>query len=212
MRSISASGTDVAFDSFATNLASTPAGAINGRDIYVRNLTAGTTTRVSVSTGGTQPDDYSMHPSISADGRYVAFDSSATDLIIGDTNGYCGDVFLRDVTGGTTTRLSESSGGTQGDGESDFASISADGRYVSFESWATNLVPEDTNNRNDVFAAPEPRHCHLHLDPGPDRFDTAIKISQAIFPGALPAGSGVVLAPGWESYQEALCGAPLAAA
>ena len=89
-------------------------------------------------------------PSISADGRFVAFESLASNLVPGDTNGV-GDVFVHDRQTGTTERVSVSSAGTQGNGDSAVPSISADGRFVAFVSVASNLVPGDTNGRLDVF-------------------------------------------------------------
>ena len=89
-------------------------------------------------------------PAISADGRFVAFDSEATNLVPGDTND-ASDVFVRDRQTGTTRRVSVSSGGAQGNGASFDPAISADGRFVAFNSDATNLVPGDTNGAADVF-------------------------------------------------------------
>jgi Tol biopolymer transport system component len=92
----------------------------------------------------------SIAPALSADGRYIAFDSSATNLVAGDTNGKR-DVFVYDRTTRQTTMVSVSSDGTPGNGDSMSASISADGRYVAFLSQATNLVTGDTNGLADVF-------------------------------------------------------------
>jgi hypothetical protein len=145
---ISADHRFVAFGSLADNMV---AGDTNGTsDVFVRDRFTGTTERVSVSTGGGQADDFSSLPSISGDGRYVAFHSLATNLVAGDTNGAM-DVFVRDRQAGTTIRVSVSSAGLQGDGASDNPAISADGRYVAFRSLATNLVAGDTNATYDVF-------------------------------------------------------------
>jgi len=105
---------------------------------------------VSVATGGTQANDYSYYPSISSDGRYVAFQSGADDLVPGDTNGVA-DIFVRDRQAGTTERVSVATDGTQGNGESNVPWISVDGRYVVFPSDASNLVLGDTSHRRDVF-------------------------------------------------------------
>jgi hypothetical protein len=148
--SISADGRYVAFDSSATNLVP---GDTNGFwDIFVRDRQTGTTERVSVDSGGTQGNNDSHSSSISADGRYVAFQSNATNLVSGDTNGYA-DIFVHDLQTGVTTLVSVDSSGMQGDLWSDFASISADGRYVAFASNADNLVSGDTNGYfgDDVF-------------------------------------------------------------
>ena len=92
----------------------------------------------------------SFDPAISADGRFVAFSSDATNLVPGDTNGTA-DVFVRDRQTGTTRRVSVGPGGAQGNGDSVDPALSADGRFVAFESDATNLVPGDTNGVDDVF-------------------------------------------------------------
>jgi Tol biopolymer transport system component len=107
-------------------------------------------TRSSVSSSEAQADGQNDYPSVSADGRYVAFQSLATNLVSGDTNGF-GDVFVRDHQTGDTERVSVDSSGTQADGESLNAAISSEGRYVAFVSAATNLVPGDTNDVFDVF-------------------------------------------------------------
>jgi len=146
--SISGNGRYVAFYSSATNLVS---GDLNeDDDVFVRDLQEGTTLLVSVSTTGTQGDLDSSHPSISANGRYVAFHSSATNLVSGDMN-EDDDVFVRDLQEGTTRLVSVSSTGEQGDRISSYPSISPDGRYVGFDSFATNLVPGDTNDNSDIF-------------------------------------------------------------
>jgi Tol biopolymer transport system component len=111
-----------------------------------------TTERVSVDTTGSDGNNTSTAPSTSANGRYVAFESFASDLVANDIGGNA-DVFVRDRQTGTTTRMSVDSGGTEGDQDSNDPSISADGRYVAFESDATNLlgVVNDTNGWPDVF-------------------------------------------------------------
>src|SRR3954452_19384957 len=101
----------------------------------------GMTERVSVSSAGTQGNDFSeVFGGISADGRYVTFDSGATNLVPGDTNAL-GDVFVRDRSTGQTTLVSVSKGGVQGDSDSYGSTISADGRFVAFRSRSTNLLP-----------------------------------------------------------------------
>jgi Tol biopolymer transport system component len=146
--SISADGRFVAFASGATNLV---AGDTNGvSDIFVRDRQTGTTERVSVDSSGLESDASGTSPSISADGRFVAFDSLATNLVTADTNGVY-DIFVRDRQTGTTERVSIDSAGLAGNDRSIFPSISADGRFVSFDSRASNLVMGDTNGREDVF-------------------------------------------------------------
>ena len=149
--SISGSGRYVAFQSTATNLV---AGDSNGAsDIFVYDRDSGTTTRVSLATGAGQANGGSYAASISADGRYVTFHSTASNLVTGDSNG-AADVFVYDRQTGTTTRISTSDAGTQGDGASDNAVISGDGRHIAFDSNASNLVTGDSNGAtSDVFVA-----------------------------------------------------------
>jgi hypothetical protein len=140
---ISADGRYVAFDSWASNLVS---GDTNGRtDVFVHDRQTGQTTCVSVAYDGTLGNGDSISPSISADGRYVAFDSGANNLVSGDTNG-TSDIFVHDRLTGLTSLVSVASDGTQGNSSTMSLSISADGRYVAFESWASNLVSGDTNS------------------------------------------------------------------
>ncbi|RZU01466.1 WD40 repeat protein [Kribbella rubisoli] len=145
---VSAHGRYVVFSSYATDLVP---GDTNGqRDVFVRDLVRGRTTRVSVGDGGVQGNGESREGSISADGRYVAFTSFASNLVPGDTNGGEGDVFLRDLKTGRTTLVSVGSQG-QGNLSSVGSEISADGSHVAFTSAATNLVVGDTNDTQDVF-------------------------------------------------------------
>ena len=140
--SISSDGRYVAFVSVASNLV---VGDTNGsEDIFVHDRQTGETTRVSVASDGTQGDWASTVPTISADGRYVVFNSTATNLVVGDTNGFY-DIFVHDRVTGETTRLSVASDGTQSNDLSLYPFISTDGRYVTFVSWASNLVVGDTN-------------------------------------------------------------------
>jgi Tol biopolymer transport system component len=151
--SISADGRYVAFQSYASNLIS---GDTNGdADIFVRDRQAGTTERVSIASNGKQGNQHSYSPSISGDGRYVAFDSAANTLVMGDSGGWQ-DVFVRDRQAGTTERVSLSSSGVQGNWDSFYPSISADGRYVAFGSYASNLISGDTNGFTDVFVRDRP--------------------------------------------------------
>jgi Tol biopolymer transport system component len=146
--SISSNGRYVAFSSPATNLVPDDTNGLN--DVFVHDRQTGQTTRISVASDGTQANGDSVDPSISADGRYVAFDSGASNLAPNDTNIQT-DVFVHDRQTGQTTRISIASDGTQGDGISVIPSISADGRYVVFCSYAINLVLDDTNGYADVF-------------------------------------------------------------
>jgi Tol biopolymer transport system component len=148
--SISSDGRFVAFRSEATDLVP---GDTNGRaDIFVRDRTAGTTTRVSVSTAGAQADGASDFPSLSADGTVVAFVSRATNLAGATDTTTRTDVFVHDLVAGTTVRVSNGIGGAEANSESFPAAISGDGRTVVFASAASNLVDGDTNDAADVFA------------------------------------------------------------
>lgn len=154
--SVNETGRFVGFTSLATDLI---AGDTNGReDSYVKDRQTGEVFRVSVASDGTQGNGESATPYLSADGRYAAFVSKASNLVPNDTNGR-NDVFLHDRQTGETKRISVSSTGAQGTGGSGVGgnatyvpiSISADGRYVVFNSDFTNLVSNDTNANRDVF-------------------------------------------------------------
>src|SRR5437899_279581 len=111
---------------------------------------AGGTVRVAVDSAGAQGNSGSFDPSLSADGQLVAFASVATNLVPGDTNGVK-DIFVRDLTTGQTMRVSVDSAGIEGNGDSFFPSLAANERLVAFDSFATNLVPGDTNGAEDIF-------------------------------------------------------------
>jgi Tol biopolymer transport system component len=142
---VSADGQIVAFYSDATNLV--PDDTNGQPDVFVRLRNDGLTERVSVATDGTQGNGPSVNPSISADGRFVAFQSRANNLVPDDTNN-AADIFVRDRESNTTERVCDS---VQPNRFSFTPSISADGRLVAFASAATNLVPDDTNGHLDIF-------------------------------------------------------------
>lgn len=145
---MSPDGSLIAFVSDASNLVS---GDTNGSaDIFLYDAVNLTTSRVSVRSGGTESNGDSAHPTLSADGRYVAFSSRASNLVNGDTNNV-EDVFIRDTSTPSTYRISVSQQGVEGNGASTAPSISNDGRFVVFVSAASNLVPNDTNGVEDVF-------------------------------------------------------------
>jgi Tol biopolymer transport system component len=146
--SISADGRFVAFWSSASNLV--PGDHNFRQDVFVRDLRNKTTRRVSVDTTGGDADGDSFYPTISGDGRYVAFASRAADLVAGDGN-FAEDIFVRDIHNGTTTRVTVDTGGGDPDARSEIASISADGRHVVFVSAASDLVAADGNGVDDVF-------------------------------------------------------------
>lgn len=146
--SISAEGRFVAFGSDAGNLV--PGDTNHLGDVFVRDRLIGTTIRVSVSSAGAQSNNYSWDPSISADGRLVAFPSTADNLVEGDNN-YLGDIFVHNRQTGATTLVSVNSAGVQANNYSWDPAISADGRFVAFVSEASNLAPGDSNGAPDVF-------------------------------------------------------------
>jgi Tol biopolymer transport system component len=145
---ISGHGRFVAFSLDAGNLV--PGDMNASRDVFVHDLLTGVTERVSVDSFGVEANGESDHPSISADGRLIAFESDASNLVPGDTNGTY-DIFVHDRQTGVTERVSVDSSGAQGNSGSFSPSLSADGRNVAFGSSATNLVPWDTNGARDVF-------------------------------------------------------------
>jgi Tol biopolymer transport system component len=144
---LSADGRFVAYPSAVATLV--PGDTNNAVDVFVFDRVAGTTERVSVGLGGTEGDRASTAPVISAEGRFVAFQSDAA-LVPGDTN-HRTDIFVRDRKAGTTTRVSLGSSLVQGDRPSTGPQISANGRLVAFSSSATNLVSGDTNSAPDIF-------------------------------------------------------------
>ncbi|MCU1452908.1 MAG: hypothetical protein JWN46_1054 [Acidimicrobiales bacterium] len=144
---IDGAGTEIVFDSAATNLVALDTN--QAYDVFVRHLAANTTDRVSVSTASAQGDSHSQFAMISGDGNWVVFMSQATNLVPGDTNAKF-DVFVRSLKDSTTTRVSVK-GATQGNGHSKEVSISGDGSKVSFNSDASNLVAGDTNGQQDSF-------------------------------------------------------------
>lgn len=144
----SGDGRFVAFSSFAGNLV--PADTNAQSDIFVHELATGRTVLASVSMTGSVGNDGSSGPSMSEDGRFVVFESGATDLVPSDTNARV-DAFVRDLQLGITHRTSISDAGLQGDRGSANPAISSDGRYIAFDSVARNLVSADFNGRKDVF-------------------------------------------------------------
>ena len=146
--SLSADGRYLAFSSYASDLVT---GDTNGvQDVFVRDLQTGAFARVSTNANGDQGNNSSDTPRLSADGRYVAFNSAASNLVSGDVNGTY-DVFVRDLQTGATSRVSTDVNGVEGNNNSYVGSISADGRYAAFYSWASNLVPGDVNGNFDIF-------------------------------------------------------------
>ena len=144
---ISRDGRYITFSSAASNLVAGDTNRV--LDVFVHDRKTVTTTRVSVASDGTQGNYYSWDPEISGDGRYITFISWASNLVAGDTPRW--DIFVHDRQTGTTTRVSEASDATEADGASEEPEISDDGRYITYSSYASNLVAGDTNYRPDIF-------------------------------------------------------------
>jgi archaellum component FlaF (FlaF/FlaG flagellin family) len=176
--SISANGRFVAFDSY---------------DIFVRDTFTNTTTRVSVDSEGNQANGASFTPSISASGRFVAFDSTASNLVPGDTNNKR-DVFVRDTLTNTTTRVSVDSAGNQQNGSSsgelvNGPSISSDGRFVAFDSDASNLVPGDTNSHHNIFVRDTLTNTTIRVSVGSE----GNQANESSFGGSISADGRIVV-------------------
>lgn len=147
---ISADGRHVAFSSTATNLVRGDTNTVD--DIFVRDLRAGTTRRVSMRVDGKQANGVSGGPVLSADGSRVLFLSSATNLVPGGMGKAQFHIYLADLRAGSLRRVTASAAGKPANGEStSFPALTADGRTVAFGSRASNLVPRDTNGRDDIF-------------------------------------------------------------
>ena len=151
--SISADGRYVAFESKAKNLSGVDNDFIF--DVFVRDTQANTTvlvSRQSAADGGAGADVHALNPSISADGRFVAFESNSYEFSTADNDSFR-DVFLRDLSTSTTTLISRVTGasGLGGDDNSSNASVSADGKFVAFQSQANNLSTADDNTFPNVF-------------------------------------------------------------
>lgn len=167
--SLSADGHWIAFQSTANNLA--PGDTNNSQDIFLHDRLTKITTRVSVASNGMQGNSVSWDSILSADGRWVAFYSYADNLVLKDTNRTY-DIFLHNRLTKTTTRVSVASNGAQGNGASSSPGLSADGRWVVFESYASNLVTGDTNSREDIF-------LHDRVTKTTTRLSISSKLAQA---------------------------------
>ncbi|NEY35329.1 hypothetical protein GTU99_24670 [Streptomyces sp. PRKS01-65] len=138
---------------FSSPYANLVPGDTNGaRDHFARDLATGVTHRLSVAHDGAEPDGDAVtgRPRLSADNRYAAFVSTASNLVPGDTNGVA-DAFVRDLRTGEVRRADVADDGTQSNGRTGFVDMDASGRTVTFDSGADNLVPGDTNGHTDVF-------------------------------------------------------------
>jgi Ca2+-binding RTX toxin-like protein len=168
------SGRVAAFASFATNLIedNPPPPFVGGpgasfySNVYAKNLATGQVTLVSGGLNGQANDGNSDDPTISLDGRYVAFQSSSSTLVAGDTNGLS-DIFVRDLKTGAIARISTDGAGTQANAASFNPEISDNSQYITYFSNASNLVANDTNNAPDIFRVANPLWENSVIDPLP---------------------------------------------
>lgn len=141
-------GKYVLFESYADNLV---AGDTNTScDVFLKNLTTGAVTLVSTDANGVKGNSSSTHAQFSANGNYVVFESTAANLVSGDTNSAY-DIFVKNLATGAIQLASSSVAGSQGNSGSQGASISSDGQHVAFLSTSTTLVSENTNHVRSVF-------------------------------------------------------------
>lgn len=145
--SISEDARYIVYESTAQNLVSGK--TTSNRDVFLYDRITKTTTRVSLPPTG-EGNSSSYDAEISADGSVIVFTSSASNLVSGDNGGYR-DIFAYDRESGDITRVSVNSSGTAGDGHSDNADVSGDGRYIVFQSEASNLIDDDKNSQSDIF-------------------------------------------------------------
>ncbi len=150
--SISADGRFVVFRSAATNLVTGDGNGVT--DIFLHEIATGTTTRVSTATGGAEVSGASLTPAVSANGRYVVFASSATNLVATDSNG-AQDIFLKDVTTNTTTLVSSNSAQTDSANGNSYdpaitAGTTTEGEFIAFSTEATDIVAGGLNGQRQV--------------------------------------------------------------
>lgn len=205
---VDASGTVyVAFASTASNLVS---GDTNGvLDVFVKNLTAGLTTRVNTDSAGNQSNGGGSRPVLAVDGSgtvYVAFWSGASDLVGGDTN-LAYDVFLKNLSTGATSRASTDSAGNQSGGDSFNPALAVDGSgtvYVAFSSSASNLVGGDTNNVGDVFV--KNVNTGLTTRASTDSAGNQVYLSASQDPAIAVDGNGTVYVAFWNDVSQLVSG------
>ncbi|WP_370943620.1 TolB family protein [Amycolatopsis sp. cg5] len=179
---ISADGKFAAFESAAADLV--PSDANGAADVFVKDLAKGTIRIGTVTAAGAQANGAATEPKLSANGRYLAFASAATNLVPGDTNG-ADDVFVKDLDKGTVLRTSVAAGGAQAEADSDNVDLSGNGRVTVFRSESANLASADGNNVADIFSAPA-------LKPGADPYADAIAAGTTV---GLSNGANALGAP-----------------
>jgi len=175
---------------FATNVDGFDPTDVNGfGDVLLRDLAAGTTTLVSVWTNGNPGNQASSNPRISADGLFVAFDSDATNFVVGGDGNGVTDVFLRDLVAGTTTRVSVADDGSEANGASSLVAISGDGQRILFLSDASKLVANDRNGKSDLFLRDVAAGTTIRVSTAAD----GTEADRAMFGGDLSSDGQVVL-------------------
>jgi Tol biopolymer transport system component len=183
---IDGDGNLVAFDSSSKNLAPNDRNRLP--DVFLHDRTTGETTRVSVAMDGGDANGPSFLPSISANGRYVAFVSDASNLVAQDTQGQR-NIFVRDLKFQETELVSVANDGSLANSSSASPSISANGNVVAFASFASNLVPNDTNDQFDVFVRNRAAHTTVRASVATDGTQGD---QSSTFPGI--SGNGRVVA------------------
>ena len=183
---ISPDGRYLVFESRATDLV--PNDVNNRADIFRKDLRTGEITLVSVDSNGIQGDGHSTRPQVSADGRYIAFQSEATNLVTPDSAGQF-DIFLRDVVNQQTIRISVAGDNTLPNDNSFNPSISSTGRFVAFESDATNLAASDTNGFTDIFVRDRDVNGDGVFDQPGDQATVRVSVEAPGNPDALADGT-----------------------
>lgn len=200
---INSNGSRVAFESLATNLVSRDTNDV--RDVFVRDLATARTYRVSIGASGAQVAGESREPAISSSGNRVAFSSSASGLVTGDTNGRS-DVFVRDISAAKTIRISTGAG-YQANGSSGGVALAPDGVRAAFHTEASNLLVSDTNKRSDVVVAAFGPRVYDRVA-GSSVYATAVEASKR----GCPAGAPAVVIVNSSDWRSALAGSALAGA
>jgi hypothetical protein len=176
---ISDDGRYVSFDSTATNLVASDTNGVG--DVFIKDTQTGATTRASTDDTGVQGSAVSLVSVISSDGRYVAFRSDATNLVLNDTNGFR-DHFVKDNVSGVIARVSTDSTGANGNAAiAGGIAMSADKRYIGFDSSASNLVAVDLNATADIFFRQNP----FVLFPNNDNFVASPVIAGGTTPSVI---------------------------
>jgi Tol biopolymer transport system component len=165
-------------------------------DIFEYDREQNYTIRVSVDSNGMQANDLSYRPRISGDGRYVTFESNASNLALGVDNSRAQDVFVHDRLFGSTHLVSANIDGIGGNSSSRYAAISADGRYIVFNSYASNLVPGDTNNRSDMFVSDRLTNTITRIDVLPNGGQLAEGTTPDVYPSISADGRYVAFESG----------------